>query len=105
MRVEDFDRDSRFVYSADTGPAWSLTALGEGLDLALCEATLPEAEAGDYAHLTPAQAGATARDAGVARLMLTHLPPGSDVDVAREQAAVAFGGEVEIATTHMRIEL
>lgn len=103
MRVEG--GGSRFVYSADTGPLWSLKALGEGLDLALCEATLPEAEAGDYAHLTPAQAGATARDSGVARLVLTHLPPRSAVEAARQQAAEAFGAEVEIATTHMRIDL
>ena len=103
MRVEG--GGSRFVYSADTGPLWSLRALGDGLDLALCEATLPEAEAGDYAHLTPAQAGASARDAGVHRLVLTHLPPRSDVEAAHEQAVDAFGGDVEIATTHMRIQL
>jgi ribonuclease BN (tRNA processing enzyme) len=103
MRVEG--AGSRFVYSADTGPAWSLTALGVGLELALCEATLAEAEAGDYAHLTPAQAGATARDAGAQRLVLTHLPPRSDAETARQQAAEAFGGDVEVATTHLRIEL
>jgi ribonuclease BN (tRNA processing enzyme) len=103
MRVDG--GGSNFVYSADTGPLWSLRTLGEGLALALCEATLSEAEAGDYEHLTPMQAGATALEAGVARLVLTHLPPRSDVEAAREQAAEAFCGDVEVATTHMRIEL
>jgi ribonuclease BN (tRNA processing enzyme) len=103
MRVEG--GGATFVYSADTGPLWSLKALGDGLDLAICEATLPEAEAGDYAHLTPAQAGQTAREAGVARLMLTHLPPGADASIAQEQAAEAFGADVEVATTHLRIQL
>lgn len=103
MRVEG--GGSRFVYSADTGPLWSMSALGEGCALALCEATLPDAEAGEYAHLTPAQAGAAAHDAGAQRLVLTHLPPRSDVAAAHEQAAAAFGADVEIATTHLRIDL
>jgi ribonuclease BN (tRNA processing enzyme) len=94
-----------FGYSADTGPGWSLKALGTDLDLALCEATLPEAEAGEFEHLTPAQAGATARDAGARRLVLTHLPPGADRETARREATDAFGAPVEIATTHMRIQL
>lgn len=103
MRVEG--GGASYVYSADTGPLWALKALGSGLDLALCEATLRAEEAGEYAHLTPAQAGESAREAGAVRLMLTHLPPGADASIAREQAAATFGADVEIATTNLRIQL
>ncbi|HEX4819343.1 MAG TPA: MBL fold metallo-hydrolase [Acidimicrobiales bacterium] len=92
-------------YTADTGSAWSVSALGSDLDLLLCEATFPEDRAGEFPHLTASEAGAAARDAGVARLVLTHLLPGSNHDVARDNAARAFGRDVEIATTHARYEL
>ena len=71
----------------------------------LCEATFPEDRAGQFPHLTASEAGAGAREAGVARLVLTHLLPGSDHELARDTAATAFGKDVEIATTHARFEL
>ncbi len=72
MRVEGAARASSTL--ADTGPLWALRTLGDGLDLAICEATLLEEEAGDYAHLTPAQAGenCTRVGRGAAR---AHPPP------------------------------
>jgi ribonuclease BN (tRNA processing enzyme) len=103
MRVEN--ESKVFGYSSDTGSAWSLTALGSGIDLMLCEATFPEDRAGEFAHLTASEAGAAARAAGVNRLVLTHLLPGADHDLARANGAKAFGHDVEIATTHMRIDL
>ena len=92
-------------YSADTGPAWSLEALGEGLDLALCEATVPADMEGEMQHLSAGQAGASARAAGAARLVLTHLWPTLDPGRAQEDGAAAFGAPVEIATVGARYEV
>ena len=97
--------DASLGYSADTGSAWSVSTLGRNLDLLLCEATFPDDRAGEYAHLTASEAGAAAREAGVARLVLTHLLPGSNHDVARDAGAQAFGRDVEIATIHARYEI
>ena len=84
-------------YSADTGPRWSLNSLGEDLSLAVIEATLaPEAE-GSIQHLSARQAGASAAAAGAEKLVLTHLAPPIDRAQARELAALAFGGPVEVA--------
>lgn len=94
-----------FGYTSDTGTAWSLTALGPDIDLMLCEATFPEERAGEFAHLTASEAGAAARAAAVPRLVLTHMLPGADKELARTQAAKTFGRDVEIAATHMRIDL
>jgi ribonuclease BN (tRNA processing enzyme) len=85
-------------YSADTGSGWALSALGPGLDLALCEATLEPERADSMPHLTAAQAGASAKEAGVRRLVLTHFQPGTDRDRAQELGTEAFGVPVEIAT-------
>jgi ribonuclease BN (tRNA processing enzyme) len=85
-------------YSADTGSGWALSALGPGLDLALCEATLEPEDVDSMPHLTAAQAGASAKEAGVRRLVLTHFQPGIDRDRAQELGTEAFGAPVEIAT-------
>jgi ribonuclease BN (tRNA processing enzyme) len=86
------------AYSADTGPGWSFTAFDAPIDLALCEATtLADAEGDNVMHLSARQAGAMAREAGVSRLVLTHLLPGGDPDAYRAEGEAAFGGPVEIA--------
>jgi ribonuclease BN (tRNA processing enzyme) len=102
MRVEAGGRS--LTYSADTGPAWSLERLGE-VDVALCEATLRPDQAGLVPHLTTTQAGASARAAGVGRLIITHLPPGADAPAHQAEAAEAFGAEVEVATTNTRFTI
>jgi ribonuclease BN (tRNA processing enzyme) len=105
MRVDDVVGGRTLVYSADTGSDWPLETLGDGIDLALCEATLPEEEAGTFTHLTATEAGQSARRAGAARLVVTHLAPGLDVDHAQRAASEAFGGPVDMAATHLTIEL
>lgn len=104
VRIDHGDRS--LAYSADTGPGWSFAALGEGIDLALCEATYAtEAECGDVLHLSAEQAGAMAREAGVGQLVLTHLYPGSDPEAHRRHAEATFGRPVSIAQTHERYQL
>jgi len=85
-------------YSADSGPGWSLTALGPGLHLALCEATFLQDGEGTVPHLSARQAGATARAAGAERLLITHLWPTIDPGAAQREAEASFGRPVEVAT-------
>jgi ribonuclease BN (tRNA processing enzyme) len=105
MRVDDVDGGRTLVYSADTGSDWPLESLGGGIDVALCEATLPEHEAGTFTHLTATEAGQIARRASADRLVVTHLAPGLDADRAQRAATDAFGGPVEMAATHLTIEI
>lgn len=87
------------VYTADTGPLPSLTAFARGASLLLAEATLLEREAGEETpgHLTAAEAGELARDAGAERLVLTHLWPELGLQSLAANAEAAFGGPVELA--------
>jgi len=91
--------------SADTGPRWSLEALGPGLDLALCEATMTTEEEGMLQHLSARQAGASARAAGAGRLVLTHLWSKLDPEEARSSGSDAFGAPVDVATVGARYEV
>ena len=84
-------------YSADTGPAWELSSLGEGIQLALVEATLSSLDEGSFEHLSARQAGRTAANSGAERLVITHLAPTIDREVARAEATAAFGSPVEVA--------
>jgi ribonuclease BN (tRNA processing enzyme) len=92
-------------YSADSGPGWSLEALGPGLDLALCEATHLFDKEGTVPHMSARQAGTNARRAGVSELVLTHLWARIDHAAARTEGSEAFGRPVEMAVQGRRFEV
>jgi len=98
MRVDGGGRS--LAYSADTGPKWSLGALGPGLHLALCEATFLQEQEGEAQHLSARQAGGSAKDAGVKRLLLTHIWPTINHERSRAEAVDAYGDPVQIAMTN-----
>lgn len=91
-------------YSADSGPGWGLSQLGPGLGLAFCEATFLSDREGSLPHMSARQAGINARQAGVRRLVLTHLWARVDRDAARHEAEAAFDGPVEMAEIGKRFE-
>lgn len=100
--VEVRDRDgSRLAYTADTGPGWTVGAFGAGADLVLSEATYQEQKKGWPHHLTAAEAGRGAREAGAKRLMLTHLWPELDPVVSVAEGSDAFGEPVTLAAPHL----
>jgi ribonuclease BN (tRNA processing enzyme) len=105
MRIDSRQSGTALGYSADTGPGWSLEALGDGLDLAVCEATVPSAMEGMMQHLSARQAGQSARAAGARRLLLTHLWPTLDARQSRDEGSEAFGAEVDMAVVGGRYEL
>jgi ribonuclease BN (tRNA processing enzyme) len=85
---------SALGYSADSGPGWSLSALGPGLDLALCEATYTKDHEGTAQHMSARQAARTARSAGVRRLVVTHRWPTISAAAVAAEATEAFGAAV-----------
>jgi len=92
------DADGRsLAYSADTAPGWSFSSLGDDIDLGLCEATFLAEHEGKAQHLSARQAGAMAKAAGVKRLVLTHLQPGTDPVESQREASATFGGPVSVA--------
>jgi ribonuclease BN (tRNA processing enzyme) len=105
LAVRFDDGGKSLGYSADTGPGWSLSALGKHLDLALCEATFLSANEGSYPHMSARQAGLSAREAGATRLLITHLWPTVDPQVARAEAEATYKGPVTVAEAGGRYKL
>jgi ribonuclease BN (tRNA processing enzyme) len=105
VRVDAATAGTSLGYSADTGPGWSLEALGEGLGCGLCEATVPIDREGEMQHLSARQAGASARAAGARSLVLTHLWPTLDPERSRSDGAEAFGEPVEVAAVGRSYQL
>jgi ribonuclease BN (tRNA processing enzyme) len=97
--VEASAEGKRLVYTADTGPGWSVGAFGSGADLVLSESTYLHAHRPAPIHLSARQAGEAAREANAQRLMLTHLWPLLDPAAVAEEGAEAFGGAVTLAST------
>lgn len=93
------------AYTGDTGPSPDVAELARGADILLAEASYPyEVPADSARYLSSArQAGQDAATAGVGRLVLTHLMPGTDPDAAR-QAAATFDGSIEIAAPGLVVD-
>lgn len=96
MRVDGGGRS--LVYSADTGPDWSIEALGSAFDLAVVETTYTiDQERADAIHLSSRQAGAQAKAAAAAELMVTHFWPTNSHEQTATEASEAYGKPVLVA--------
>lgn len=88
------------VYSGDTGPFEGLTDFTWGADVFLAEASFLEGHANPpNLHLTGADAGRIARQIGLERLLLTHVPPWHDAQDVLADARAVFDGSVELVAT------
>ncbi len=94
------------VYTGDSGPCRALEELAVGADVLLAEAGLA-VQPGNPPdlHLTGADAGRLAAEAGVRHLVLTHIPPWNSVAEARQEAARAYEGQITVATSGWSLEI
>jgi ribonuclease BN (tRNA processing enzyme) len=95
------------AYTGDTGPSPDIVDLAREADLLIAMASYPEQVPERAApYLSSArQAGADAARAGVRRLMLTHLPPGSDPEPFVRAAAATYRGPIDVATPGQVVDL
>jgi ribonuclease BN (tRNA processing enzyme) len=101
MRAEAGGRS--MVYSGDTGTESDLIGLAAGANTLLAEATFPGPDKPAPHHLTATEAGEIAREAGVERLILTHLLPTLDPQLSIAEAAAAFDGDIMVAEPNLEV--
>ena len=99
--------DGVLSYSADTGPASDFATLCGEADVLICEATFQDSDQPWWeGHMSATQAGRVAAQVGVARLVLTHLPSGRDLDLSLKEATREAGSaSVELAEPGQKIEV
>ncbi len=99
--------DRVIAYTGDSGPSPRIPVLAAAADLLIADATFPDqVPPDDREFLTNARrAAAQATEAGVHRLMLTHLWPGTDPVVAASAAAEQFAGRIDVAVGGLVVEL
>jgi ribonuclease BN (tRNA processing enzyme) len=80
------------VYTGDTGASTAVVDLARDADVLLAEAAHPDDVPGlpPDLHLTGREAGEHAAAAGVARLLLTHVPAWVDADAQLSAARAVF---------------
>jgi len=104
--VSEIRPGQRFAFVMDTRPCDAAAALAAGVDLLVCESTFLSAEAdlaSAYGHMTAADAGRLATNAGSRMLVLTHFSQRhpDEGDFISEAAAVC--SEVVAASDLQRI--
>ena len=107
--VDRARRGRKVVITGDTRPCAATVAAAAGADLLVHDSTFGDAEAAravETLHSTAREAARVAREAGVARLLLTHLSTRYDRDTATllTQARAEFGA-VEVASDGLVVEL
>jgi ribonuclease BN (tRNA processing enzyme) len=96
IRIER--RGRSLCYTGDSGPCAALVTLAGGVDVLLAEASWTHSpDRPPDLHLSGRQAGELATEAGVGRLVLTHVPPWTDRDAVLAEAKGAFTGDVVLA--------
>lgn len=87
-------------YTADTGPAARLSSFFEGCGVLVSEATLLEPRDEPFAtrgHLTAAEAGEHATNAGASTLVLSHLWQENGFERLERSASSTFAGRIVVA--------
>ncbi len=90
--------EATLVYTGDTDRADSVVDLARGCDLLLAEAGWAHSRVNpEGIHMNGTQAGALARDAGAAQLVVTHVASWVDPAGTVELATAAYGAPVALA--------
>jgi ribonuclease BN (tRNA processing enzyme) len=97
---------SLLAFTGDSGRCRELETVARGADVLLAEASFKDGEANPPGiHLTGGDCGRLARDAGVGRLVVTHVPPWFDPGDMLAAAREAWPGMTELATPGATYEL
>ncbi|MFO0582579.1 MAG: ribonuclease Z [Anaeromyxobacter sp.] len=103
-------RGRRLVLSGDTRPCAGTVEAARGADVLVHDTTFGDAEAHravETFHSTAREAARVAREAGAAKLVLTHLSTRYDREwqPLLEQAREEFQGPIEVASDGLTLEL
>ncbi|WP_047865593.1 MBL fold metallo-hydrolase [Rubrobacter aplysinae] len=102
-RIEEPGGES-LVYTGDTEYSESVVDLARGAHTMIVECSFPD-DSPVPGHLTPKGVAGMAREAGVSRVVLTHIfPPADELDLVSEVGR-GYAGEVIVASDGLELTL
>ena len=93
-----------FVYTGDTEYSEPVVELATGADTMLVECSFPD-DSPVPGHLTPQGVARVASEAGVGRVVLTHVYPAADRLNLVSEVGKGYGGEVIVAEDGLTFEV
>lgn len=103
-RIEEPGGQS-LVYTGDTEYSESAVELAHGAHTLIVECSFPD-DSPVPGHLTPAGVARIAREAGVCRVVLTHIfPPADEIDLPAAVRDKGYDGEVIVARDGLSLKL
>ncbi|MCT8137528.1 MBL fold metallo-hydrolase [Anaerobacillus sp. CMMVII] len=94
------------VYTADSSYKEEFHSFAKDADILICETSFYAHQDGKpYGHMNSTEAALIARDAGVKKLILTHLPHFGDPVQLVNEAKSIFNGEVTLAQKGLRFDV
>ncbi|MPZ88201.1 MAG: MBL fold metallo-hydrolase [Nitriliruptorales bacterium] len=87
------------AYSGDSGRTPALIDCARDADLFVCDSSWLERDRPhpEGVHMTGAEAGRTAQEAGAGRLLLTHIHPRNDPEDTLAEASSVYHGSIMVA--------
>jgi ribonuclease BN (tRNA processing enzyme) len=93
-----------FVYTGDTEYCDSVVGLARGAHTLLVECSFPD-DAPASGHLTPSGTARIAREAGVERVVLTHIYPSADALNLTQEVGRGYEGEIVVAEDGLKFSV
>jgi ribonuclease BN (tRNA processing enzyme) len=93
-----------FVYTGDTEYSRSVVELARGADTLLIECSFPD-DAPVPGHLTPSGVARIASEAGVGRVVLTHIYPAADELDLVSEVRMGYEGEILVAEDGLKLSI
>ncbi|MFH5811131.1 MBL fold metallo-hydrolase [Companilactobacillus sp. FL22-1] len=103
MRITD-QEGKVCVYTADTTYFDGLVDFAKDADLLIADTNFPENVTGRKAHLNTKEAGTLAKEAGVKRLLISHLPQTVDLEKMLEQSQ-KYAGDIPVVKSFQGLEI
>ncbi|NYG58353.1 ribonuclease BN (tRNA processing enzyme) [Nocardioides daedukensis] len=99
-------QEKLLVYTGDCGPCEGLDRAADGADLLLAEAAFCDGDENpEDLHLTGVEVAELAQRAGAGHLVLTHIPPWHDRQIALDEAKSIWDGPLDMARTGATYDL
>lgn len=106
IKVKEKTTGKTIVYTGDTAYNERLVDFSKGSELLIAECSLYKSEKGAVkGHMCSTEAGGMARRAGVAKLLLTHLPHHGKTKQLVEEAKEVYKGEIILAAAEVIIDV